>query len=64
MALSQGGNVKLDELLRELSQTELIDRRKQEQLPKHVMLVVDEQTGQASYMRLLPDGHLGSVEEY
>jgi hypothetical protein len=65
MALWRGGHVKLDDLLLELSQTELIDRRKgTELLPKHVMLVVDEDTGMAQYMTLLPDGHLGAVEEF
>lgn len=34
-----------------------------EKLPKHIVLVQDEETGSVSYMRLWPDGHLGAVTE-
>lgn len=50
----------VDEIVAAIEQrTERIER---EDLPVHVILVEDEETGTCQYMRLSPDGHLGTLD--
>ncbi len=60
--------MKFDELVADIKLrnevVELVRREPQEILPPHILLVEDEDTGTVSYMTLLPDGHLGGVEDY
>lgn len=61
----------LDEIITEVekriphpqrSYLRLVPKVSEEQLPVHVILVEDEQSGCVQYMRMSADGHLGALD--